>query len=103
MNNSNMPKDRAWIEIDLKNFENNIKQIKNILPQKTKIMAVVKANAYGHQMVDVSKKLNEMGIEDFAVATLQEGITLRENNIKGNILILGYTSFEDIKYVKKYC
>ena len=102
MNNSNMPKDRAWIEIDLKNFENNIEQIKNILPQKTKIMAVVKANAYGHQMVDVSKKLNEMGIKDFAVATLQEGITLRENNIKGNILILGYTSFEDIKYVKKY-
>ncbi len=43
-----------------------------------------------------------MGIEDFAVATLSEGIILRKNDIKGNILILGYTDFSDIRYVLKY-
>lgn len=53
-------------------------------------------------MINIAKKLNEMGIEDFAVATLSEGIELRENNIKGNILILGYTDFKDIEYVIKY-
>ncbi len=93
---------RAWVEIDLDNLKNNIEQIKSVIPKKCKIMAIVKANAYGHGMVEISTKLNEIGIQDFAVATLSEGITLRENNIKGNILILGYTPLEDIKYVEKY-
>ena len=44
----------------------------------------------------------DIGITDFAVATLEEAIELRENNIKGNILILGFTNFSDLKYVIKY-
>lgn len=98
----NINQDRAWIEINLDNLEYNIEQIKKIINNKTKIMAVVKANSYGLGMIPISKKLNEIGIEDFAVATLSEGITLRKNNIKGNILILGYTDFKDIGYVIKY-
>lgn len=94
--------DRAWIEINLSNLENNIKEIEKSIPKECKVMAVVKANAYGHGIIEISKKLNEIGIEDFAVATLEEGIQLRENNIKGNILILGYTNFKDIKYVLRY-
>lgn len=95
-------KNRAWVEIDLSNLEYNINQIKKIISDKTKIMAVVKANAYGHGIVEISKKLNEIGIFDFAVATLDEGIILRKNNIIGNILILGYTSIENLDYVIKY-
>lgn len=95
-------KDRAWIEINLDNLENNIEQIKTIIPKECKIMAIVKANAYGHGLVEVSKKLNQIGVQDFAVATLSEGIALRKNNVKGNILILGYTDLRDIKYVIKY-
>lgn len=102
MEKKNITKDRAWIEINLENLENNIKEIKKVIDEKCKIMAIVKANAYGHGMINIAKKLNEMGIEDFAVATLSEGIELRENNIKGNILILGYTDFKDIEYVIKY-
>ncbi len=102
MEKRNITKDRAWIEINLENLENNIKEIKKVIDEKCKIMAIVKANAYGHGMINIAKKLNEMGIEDFAVATLSEGIELRENNIKGNILILGYTDFKDIEYVIKY-
>lgn len=101
-NKESIKKDRAWVEINLSNLENNINEIKKIIPDTCKIMAIVKANGYGHGMINISKKLNDIGIEDFAVATLEEGITLRENNIKGNILILGYTDFNDLEYVIKY-
>lgn len=96
MNNS---KERSWIEINTKNLEYNINQIKQIIPKTTQIMAVVKANAYGHDSTIISKKLQEIGINDFAVATLQEAIKLRENNITGNILILGYTEPEELQKV----
>lgn len=96
MNNS---KERSWIEINTKNLEYNINQIKQIIPKTTQIMAVVKANAYGHDSIIISKKLQEIGINDFAVATLPEAITLRENNITGNILILGYTEPEKLQKV----
>ncbi len=100
--NENLIKNRAWIEINLNNLEHNINEIKKILTDKTEIMAVIKANAYGHGIIPISKKLNEIGITDFAVATLDEAITLRKNNISGNILILGYTSIENLKYVSEY-
>lgn len=93
---------RAWLEINLDNLEHNVNQIKSIIPEECNIMAIVKANAYGHGLVEISKKLNEIGIQNFAVATLSEGITLRKNNIKGNILILGYTDLKDIEYIIKY-
>ncbi len=93
---------RAWVEINLNNLEHNVKEIQKNIHEKTKIMAVVKANAYGHGLVIISKKLNEIGIKDFAVATLEEGITLRKNGIVGNILILGYTNIKNIKYVLEY-
>lgn len=93
---------RAWVEIDLAHLEHNINEIKKIISPKTKIMAVVKANAYGHDAVLISQKLNEIGITDFAVATFEEGKNLRNNNIKGNILILGYTPLTEIEEVIKY-
>ena len=81
---------RAWIEINLENLENNVQEIRKKLKPKTDIIAVIKANAYGHGDILIAKKLNELGIRNFAVATLEEGINLRKNNIKGDILILGY-------------
>lgn len=96
MNNS---KERSWIEINTKNLEYNINKIKQIIPKTTQIMAVVKANAYGHDSIIISKKLQEIGINDFAVATLPEAIKLRKNNITGNILILGYTEPEELQKV----
>jgi serine/alanine racemase len=55
-------------------------------------MAVVKANAYGHGAVRISSRLNEIGIDHFAVVTIDEGIQLRKRGIEGEILILGYTT-----------
>lgn len=90
---------RAWIENNLDNLEFNINLVKNKIDKKTQIIAVVKANAYGHGDIIIAKKLNELGINNFAVATLDEGINLRRNNIKGNILILGYTVEERYKEI----
>ncbi len=95
-------KNRAWIEIDLQALEHNVKQIQNVLPSQTKIMGVVKANAYGHGVIIVSQKLAQMGIQDFAVATLDEGIELRQNGIQGEILILGYTDVSCMEEIAKY-
>ena len=102
INDVNFLKDRAWIEVDLNNLANNIDKYKKVIPSTSKIIAVVKANAYGHGSKIIAKKLNDIGITDFAVATLEEGIELRESGIKGNILILGYTGIKNLKYVIKY-
>lgn len=102
LENSLIKNDRAWIELNFNNLKHNIFEFKRIIPSNTEIMAVVKANAYGHGIVEISTFLNSIGIDNFAVATLEEGIILRENNINGNILILGYTDIQNIEYVIKY-
>lgn len=95
-------KGRAWIELDYKNLEHNLKEIERVIPQETKVMAVVKANAYGHGAVPISKALNQYGIEHFAVATLREALELRRKKIKGEILILGYTPVGDRELIIQY-
>ncbi|MBS5214977.1 MAG: serine racemase VanT catalytic subunit [Clostridiales bacterium] len=82
---------RTWAELDLNALQQNVSKIKKILPDSCQIMAVVKANAYGHGDVLISSHLNQMGIYSFAVATLEEAIHLRKFGIEGSILILGYT------------
>jgi len=74
------------------NLQHNVRALQRILPKRCKIMAVVKANAYGHGAVRISSRLNGMGIDHFAVATVDEGIQLRKSGIEGEILVLGYTS-----------
>lgn len=90
-------KERAWIELDFNALKENIKLLQNLLPTSCQLMAVVKANAYGHGDILISKELNRLGIFHFAVATLKEAICLREQGILGEILILGYTDPSDIK------
>ena len=97
-----LKKDRAWIEINSKNLENNINEIRKIIPQSADILAIVKANAYGCGMIEIAQILNKIGIQNFGVATLAEGLKLRKNNINGNILILGYTEIKDLEDVIKY-
>ena len=82
---------RAWIELNLKNLEHNVKAVKSILPRDCELMAVVKANAYGHGAVPIAFSLNAMGVNAFCVATITEAIQLRECGVIGEILILGYT------------
>lgn len=83
--------DRAWITIDRANLLHNVKELQSIMKKGCKLMAVVKANAYGHGSTEISDCLNKAGVKNFAVATLREGIELRQKGIAGEILILGYT------------
>ena len=89
--NTSLIRARSWAEIDFKALTENTAIIRSLLPDSCRLMAVVKANAYGHGDVIVSRHLNSIGVTDFAVATLEEGIHLRKAGISGNILILGYT------------
>lgn len=93
---------RAWVEISLSALKHNARVLQELLPKQCELMAVVKANAYGHGDVMVSKALNSSGIHAFAVATLIEGIHLRKNGIKGEILILGYTNSCDAECLVSY-
>ena len=81
---------RSWLEIDLSKIENNIDAIRKVLLPKTKLMAVVKADAYGHGAVEICKQLSDK-IDCLAVASIEEAIDLRSNEIQKPILILGYT------------
>lgn len=94
--------DRAWVEINLENLKHNVEEIKRNLNPRCKFMAVVKANGYGHGAVEISRYLNEINIYDFAVATIDEAIELRECGIEGDILILGYTNPSRVDDLIKY-
>ncbi len=94
--------DRAWIEIDLNNLEHNAKELQQAMPPKCSLMAVMKAEAYGHNAFAVSAHLNKIGVKSFAVATIDEGISLRKYGIRGEILILGYTDVHRVRDLKKY-
>lgn len=60
---------RAWLEIDLSKISHNVKEIQKLLPSTSKIMAIVKANAYGHGDVACAKELSRCGI-DFSVSAV---------------------------------
>ncbi|RED63226.1 serine racemase VanT catalytic subunit [Cohnella lupini] len=84
-------KHRAWAEINLDNLDHNLSELRRVLPSATSIMAVVKADAYGHGAVRVAKRLYAGGVRFFAVAEIEEAAALRKKGVKGDILILGYT------------
>lgn len=81
----------AWVEVNLSNLDYNIKSIaKKAAPRE--LIGVIKADAYGHGSVEVAKVLEENGVKTFAIATLQEAITLREAGFKSQaIIMLGLT------------
>lgn len=80
---------RAWVEIDTEALIHNVKEIKRLLSPKTSLMAVVKADAYGHGAIKVAQIALQAGANSLATATLTEGIELREAGITAPILILG--------------
>ena len=89
---------KTILEIDLKALEHNFNVISSKLKPKTKFMAVVKANGYGSDSVEIAKKLVSLNIDYFAVAFASEGVALRKSGIKTPILVLlpQVESFEEI-------
>ncbi|MBO6242128.1 MAG: alanine racemase [Butyrivibrio sp.] len=83
---------RVYARIDLKAIEYNLDSMRKNIPSGTKIMAVIKTDAYGHGAVRIAEELeNKDYIWGYAVATAEEAFELRDNAIKKPILILGYT------------
>jgi alanine racemase len=77
------------ILIDLEAIQNNYRILKAALPDEVRVMPVVKANAYGHGMVEVARAVLAEGADCFGVALTEEGILLRESGIETEILVLG--------------
>ncbi len=94
--------DRAYIEINLDNLTHNVAVLREAMPPGCELMAVVKAEAYGHGMYAIATHLDRIGVRAFAAATIDEGIALRRFGIRGEILILGYTPPERAWALHKY-
>ncbi len=91
----------VWAEINLSNLDYNIKSIKAKAAGR-ELIGVIKADAYGHGSVKVAEVLRENGVKTFAIATLQEAITLREAGAKEEIICLGLTPDLYADVVVKY-
>ena len=85
---------RTWAEISLENLLHNYQSIRAALPEGCRFLGVVKADAYGHGALAVSRLLQEAGAEYLAVSCLDEALELREGGITMPILILGHTPHE---------
>lgn len=90
------PAARAWREINREALLHNAAVLGRQAGPGCSLMAVVKADAYGHGMVPVARTLQKGGVRAFAVACLSEAIVLRKAGIRGVILVLGYTAPEDV-------
>lgn len=94
--------DRAWIELNLDNLSHNVRQLNRAMPSGCQLMAVVKAEAYGHSAFQIATHLQKIGVKAFAVATIDEGINLRHYGITSKILVLGYTCPSRAKEMQRY-
>ncbi len=92
----------TWAEINLGNIAYNFRQVKGLLRPGTKIMVTVKADAYGHGLIEVARKLIACGTDYLGVASIDEGIQLRRSGVKIPILILGMVLKGDIAPLFKY-
>ncbi len=85
-----IPDVRTWIEIDRKAIARNYKTFRNLLSQETKLLVVVKSNAYGHDLVPFAKECEQSGADFLGVDSCIEGVALRKAGIKTPILVLGF-------------
>jgi alanine racemase len=85
----------TWAEVNLGNLGHNFKQVKSLLKPQTKVLVTVKADAYGHGLIPVAKKLVACRVDYLGVASIEEGINLRKAGIKIPILLLGLILKQD--------
>lgn len=79
----------AWVEVNLENLAQNVKTIKSFIKPDVKLLAVVKADAYGHGSVMCTPTMLASGVDMLGVASIDEGLDLRNANITCDILVLG--------------
>ena len=86
--NINIHRD-SWVEINIGNLAHNAKEIRKNVPEDTKLLAVVKADSYGHGSVMLAPTLLASGFDMLGVASIDEGVDLRNAKINAEILVLG--------------
>lgn len=94
--------DLTWTEVNLDAIAQNVKNIKKLIGEKKELMAVVKGNAYGHDILEVSPVVLENGATRLAVARLEEAIFLRKAGITVPILVLGLTLKQQAEFLVSY-
>ena len=92
----------AWVEVDLNAIRKNTRAFKSLLSRGTKMMCAVKADAYGHGAVECAKAMATSGADQFAVATVDEGIELREGGVTQPILMLNESPVESVAALLEY-
>jgi len=92
----------TWAEIDLDAVRSNVQAIRRHIPRETEIIAVVKADGYGHGSVEVGKEALASGANALAVAMLDEALVLRKAGIHAPILVLGYTPVESVTQAREW-
>lgn len=95
LNNPTFKNRPTQAQISFKNLRNNISVIRDIVG-KRKIMGIVKANAYGHGLVEISKEMSRIGIDYLGVAYIEEALLLKQHDIHTPILVLGGLDNEQI-------
>ena len=93
---------RTWAEVNLANIRYNVSAMRSALPQGTRFLGVVKANAYGHGALPCARAVLEAGADYLAVACLSEAVELRDGGITAPILILGVTPHEHAEMLAEY-
>lgn len=93
---------RTWLEVDLDTFSNNLKIIKKHIGSSVKLLTVLKANAYGHGAVELSKEAVKSGADFIAVACVDEAIELRKAGITVPVLVLSHTTLGRASDIVKY-
>ena len=101
----NLPTDKllrpTWVEISLSKLRRNFQRIRELAGAR-KVMAVIKADAYGHGAVPVAKCLAECGVDWFGVATVEEALELRAAGIQKPVLLLGGLYMSDPAHLIEY-
>ncbi len=93
---------RAWIEVDAAVLRHNIRALTALLPGDCRLMAVLKANAYGHGDVLCARICRSAGVTTFAAATVEEGVRLRKSGVRGEILVLGYSGADAVPRLARF-
>ena len=86
-----------WVEIDRSALTSNLRQFRSLIGDKVKLLAVVKANAYGHGILEISRIASEAGADWLGVHSLEEGLLLRQAGIDCPLIVLGYVSSQELE------
>ncbi|MGQ9618642.1 MAG: alanine racemase [Candidatus Aminicenantia bacterium] len=92
----------SWVEISSEALKNNVNVFRNLIGEERILCGVVKSNAYGHGILEVSSLFLSYGVDWLGVNSIEEGILLRRNRIKVPIIVLGYVPLNQLKLIFEY-